>query len=41
MGVEAGGGFTFGGVEFLAADEFDAEVECFECASAAFELVDR
>ncbi|QOH59668.1 hypothetical protein C6Y44_26770 (plasmid) [Rhodococcus rhodochrous] len=39
--MEAGGGLTFGGVEFFAAGQFDAEVECFQCASAAFELVDR
>ncbi len=41
LGVEAGCGLTFGGVEFLSADQFDAEFERLEYASGAFELVDR
>ncbi len=41
MCVQAGCGFALAAVEFLAAGEFDAEVECSECASTAFELVHR
>jgi hypothetical protein len=41
VGVEAGGGFAFGGVGCLAAGQFDAEFECLEDAAAAFELIDR
>ncbi len=39
--VEAGCGLAFDGVEFLTADQFDAEFERFEYAAGTFELVDR